>query len=254
MSHGAGSKVYDVDGTEYVDMHGGYGASIAGHAHPAIVAAVSRPGAARHPFRPADRGRDLGRGRARPPVRPAAVALRQLRHRGDDGRRAPDARAHRPRPDHQGRGLLPRPPRLGAGVGAARRRTRSARATTRSASPATPASRRRSATSSSSSRSTTSARSSGCSPRTHGRVAGMILEPIMMNAGIIPPEPGYLAGLARPAAPARRAARPSTRSRPASRPARAARRRATASSRTSSAWPRRSAAASRSPRSAAPSR
>ena len=41
MSHGAGSRVYDVDGTEYVDMHGGYGASIAGHAHPAIVAAVS---------------------------------------------------------------------------------------------------------------------------------------------------------------------------------------------------------------------
>lgn len=41
MSHGAGSKVYDVDGNEYVDMHGGYGASIAGHAHPAIVTAVS---------------------------------------------------------------------------------------------------------------------------------------------------------------------------------------------------------------------
>jgi glutamate-1-semialdehyde 2,1-aminomutase len=41
MSHGAGSKIYDVDGMEYVDMHGGYGASIAGHAHPAIVAAVS---------------------------------------------------------------------------------------------------------------------------------------------------------------------------------------------------------------------
>ena len=41
MSHGQGSKVYDVDGNEYVDMHGGYGASIAGHAHPAIVAAVS---------------------------------------------------------------------------------------------------------------------------------------------------------------------------------------------------------------------
>jgi glutamate-1-semialdehyde 2,1-aminomutase len=41
MSHGAGSKVYDVDGNEYVDMHGGYGAAIAGHAHPAIVAAVS---------------------------------------------------------------------------------------------------------------------------------------------------------------------------------------------------------------------
>ncbi|ANW65994.1 glutamate-1-semialdehyde 2,1-aminomutase [Mycobacterium sp. djl-10] len=42
MSHGTGSRVVDVDGTEYVDMHGGYGASIAGHAHPAIVEAVSR--------------------------------------------------------------------------------------------------------------------------------------------------------------------------------------------------------------------
>jgi glutamate-1-semialdehyde 2,1-aminomutase len=41
ISHGLGSKVYDVDGTEYVDMHGGYGVSAAGHAHPAIVAAVT---------------------------------------------------------------------------------------------------------------------------------------------------------------------------------------------------------------------
>jgi glutamate-1-semialdehyde 2,1-aminomutase len=41
LSHGAGSKVYDVDGTEYVDMHGGYGVSAAGHGHPAIVKAVS---------------------------------------------------------------------------------------------------------------------------------------------------------------------------------------------------------------------
>jgi glutamate-1-semialdehyde 2,1-aminomutase len=40
LSHGAGSKIYDVDGTEYVDLHGGYGVSLAGHAHPAIVAAI----------------------------------------------------------------------------------------------------------------------------------------------------------------------------------------------------------------------
>ena len=40
LSHGAGSKLYDVDGTEYVDLHGGYGVSLAGHAHPAIVEAV----------------------------------------------------------------------------------------------------------------------------------------------------------------------------------------------------------------------
>jgi glutamate-1-semialdehyde 2,1-aminomutase len=40
LSHGRGSKVYDVDGNEYVDLHGGYGAALAGHAHPAIQAAV----------------------------------------------------------------------------------------------------------------------------------------------------------------------------------------------------------------------
>ena len=41
LSHGSGSKIYDVDGNEYVDLHGGYGAALAGHAHPAIVAAVN---------------------------------------------------------------------------------------------------------------------------------------------------------------------------------------------------------------------
>ncbi|MFT3872561.1 MAG: aspartate aminotransferase family protein [Nocardioides sp.] len=41
LSHGAGSKIYDVDGNEYSDFHGGYGVSIVGHAHPAIVKAVS---------------------------------------------------------------------------------------------------------------------------------------------------------------------------------------------------------------------
>ena len=40
LSHGKGSKVYDADGNEYVDLHGGYGAALAGHAHPAIVKAV----------------------------------------------------------------------------------------------------------------------------------------------------------------------------------------------------------------------
>jgi glutamate-1-semialdehyde 2,1-aminomutase len=40
LSHGLGSKLYDVDGNEYVDLHGGYGVSLAGHGHPAIVEAV----------------------------------------------------------------------------------------------------------------------------------------------------------------------------------------------------------------------
>jgi glutamate-1-semialdehyde 2,1-aminomutase len=42
LSHGEGSKVYDVDGKEYVDLHGGYGAMLVGHANPAVVEAVSR--------------------------------------------------------------------------------------------------------------------------------------------------------------------------------------------------------------------
>lgn len=42
VSHGTGSKVWDVDGTEYVDLHGGYGVMVAGHANPAVVEAVQR--------------------------------------------------------------------------------------------------------------------------------------------------------------------------------------------------------------------
>lgn len=40
LSHGVGGHIVDVDGTDYVDMHGGYGVSLVGHAHPAIVRAV----------------------------------------------------------------------------------------------------------------------------------------------------------------------------------------------------------------------
>ena len=40
LSHGQGSKIYDVDGNEYVDMAGGYGVTLAGHGHPAIAAAI----------------------------------------------------------------------------------------------------------------------------------------------------------------------------------------------------------------------
>ncbi|MHB8189495.1 MAG: aspartate aminotransferase family protein [Ferrimicrobium sp.] len=42
IERGLGSKIIDVDGKEYVDLHGGYGAGVAGHAHPAVVEAVQR--------------------------------------------------------------------------------------------------------------------------------------------------------------------------------------------------------------------
>src|SRR4030095_6844541 len=41
ISHGQGSRVWDADGNEYVDLHGGYGVMAVGHAHPAVVRAVS---------------------------------------------------------------------------------------------------------------------------------------------------------------------------------------------------------------------
>lgn len=41
VDRGRGSRIVDVDGNEYVDFHGGYGAMLAGHAHPAIVRALT---------------------------------------------------------------------------------------------------------------------------------------------------------------------------------------------------------------------
>jgi glutamate-1-semialdehyde 2,1-aminomutase len=41
IDRGSGSRTFDVDGTEYVDLHCGFGVGVVGHAHPAIVAAVS---------------------------------------------------------------------------------------------------------------------------------------------------------------------------------------------------------------------
>src|ERR671916_1202136 len=40
ISHGQGSKIYDADGGEYVDLHGGYGVGAVGHGHPKIVEAL----------------------------------------------------------------------------------------------------------------------------------------------------------------------------------------------------------------------
>src|SRR6202163_3935549 len=42
MDHGKGSRVWDVDGNEYVDFHNGFGVMVVGHAHPKIVEAVTR--------------------------------------------------------------------------------------------------------------------------------------------------------------------------------------------------------------------
>jgi glutamate-1-semialdehyde 2,1-aminomutase len=40
LKRGQGSRVWDVDGTEYIDFHGGFGVNVVGHAHPKIVEAI----------------------------------------------------------------------------------------------------------------------------------------------------------------------------------------------------------------------
>jgi glutamate-1-semialdehyde 2,1-aminomutase len=42
VTRGKGSKIWDIDGNEYVDYHNGYGVMVMGHAHPKIVEAVQR--------------------------------------------------------------------------------------------------------------------------------------------------------------------------------------------------------------------
>ena len=71
IDRGTGSRIWDVDGTEYVDLHGGFGAMLAGHAHPAIVAAVSdRVAAGTHFAQP------VRTSSPSPPSWPAASACR----------------------------------------------------------------------------------------------------------------------------------------------------------------------------------
>jgi glutamate-1-semialdehyde 2,1-aminomutase len=41
LARGQGSNVWDVDGNEYVDFHSGFGVNVVGHAHPKIVEALS---------------------------------------------------------------------------------------------------------------------------------------------------------------------------------------------------------------------
>src|ERR671910_391019 len=42
IDRGQGNRMWDIDGNEYIDFHLGYGAMVAGHAHPRIVEAIER--------------------------------------------------------------------------------------------------------------------------------------------------------------------------------------------------------------------
>ena len=42
IDHGKGNRIWDIDGNGYIDFHLGYGAMVVGHAHPAIVEAIKK--------------------------------------------------------------------------------------------------------------------------------------------------------------------------------------------------------------------
>ncbi|MER7776278.1 acetylornithine transaminase [Streptomyces sp. NPDC096191] len=75
LARGAGSRLWDADGTEYLDFVGGIAVNALGHAHPAVVEAVSR--------QIASLGHVSNLFIAEPPV---ALAERLLQHFGRDGR------------------------------------------------------------------------------------------------------------------------------------------------------------------------
>src|SRR5215469_11698114 len=196
LSHGNGSKLYDVDGNEYVDLHGGYGVSLAGHSHPAVVEAVRAQ---------VQRGTHF----AQPTETALAVAADLTRRFGlpqwrfaNSGTEATMDAVHLMRaitgrdkiikvegcyhghhdsvqvsvcPDDPGddRGSADRPNSVPSSNGIP---TAITDLTLIVSFNDLDAVRARLA-------------------ENPGEIAGMILEPIMMNAGIIKPEPGYLAGL-----------------------------------------------------------
>ena len=194
LSHGRGSKVWDVDGNEYVDLHGGYGAALAGHAHPAIARAVSEQ---------AKNGTHF----AQPTPDAITVAAELARRFGlpswrfaNSGTEATMDAVHLMR-SVTGRDLIIKIE--GCYHGHHDSVQVSVAPEEEDAGPREKPS---------------SAPSSSGIPRAitdltliatfndldsvarlldehEGQIAGMILEPVMMNAGIIKPEPGYLAGL-----------------------------------------------------------
>jgi glutamate-1-semialdehyde 2,1-aminomutase len=194
LTHGKGSKVWDADGNEYVDLHGGYGAALAGHAHPAIVEAVREQ---------AGRGTHFAQ-----PTPDAIVVATELARRfglpqwrfANSGTEATMDAVHLMR-SYTGRDLIIKV------EGCYHGHHDSVQVSVMpSEEEAGPADRPISVPSSSGIPAAITDltlitafndldRVARLLDEHPGQVAGMIIEPIMMNAGIIPPVPGYLAAL-----------------------------------------------------------
>jgi glutamate-1-semialdehyde 2,1-aminomutase len=194
ISHGHGSKIVDVDGGEYVDLHGGYGAMAVGHAHPAVVAAVrERVARGTHFAQPTEDAivvaEDLARRFGLPlwrfansgteatmdavhlmraiTSRPKIVKVEGCYHGHHD---AVQVSVY---PEPEEIGPADRPASVPASSGVPMAMVELAVITPFNDLEVLDA----------------------ILEAERGQVAGMLLEPVMMNAGVIPPDPGYLEGL-----------------------------------------------------------
>src|ERR671912_125841 len=177
ISHGQGSRVWDADGNEYVDLHGGYGVMAVGHAHPAVVAAVrDRVARGTHFGLPLWRFANSGTEATMDAVhlmraitgRSRIVKVEGCYHGHHDSVQVSVAQpleelgpAHGPASAVASSGIPAEIVQLTSVVP-----YNDLEVTER------------------------------VFAEHDGQIAGMLLEPVMMNAGIIPPQPGYLEGLA----------------------------------------------------------
>ena len=113
VERGQGSRVWSVAGKEYIDYHLSSGPALLGHAHPAVLEAVSGPARQGYGVLLPQRARSRARGAAGrgDPVR-GRGSLHRLGHRGDVLRPAHRARVHQARQAAQVRGRVARHARL----------------------------------------------------------------------------------------------------------------------------------------------
>ena len=196
IERGDGSRIWDIDGNEYVDYHLGYGAMVVGHAHPAIVEAIERQVRnGTHFAQPTKHldviGENLAERFSLPLWRfcnsgteATLEAARLMRAKTGRDLLIKIEGTYHGHHDSLMFSVIPDPELMGP---------RDHPVTVPQA-PGDPTGVRRPGRSWC--RSTTWRRPGRRSRSIRDEVAGMIVEPAMMNCGVILPEPGYLQGLA----------------------------------------------------------
>jgi glutamate-1-semialdehyde 2,1-aminomutase len=193
-ARGEGAHVWDLDGNRYVDLHAGYGVMVVGHAHPAVVDAVrERVGLGTHFAMPVEETVEV----AELLAERFGLPLWRFQNSGSEatmdatrimraatGRElvikvegsyhgSPDGLAWSYWPDIAAAGPSERPTPVPNTAGVASAYGQALRIVPYNDLDAV----------------------ARVLEEDGDRVAGMILEPILMNVGVIPPDDGYLAGL-----------------------------------------------------------